>query len=78
VSNKEEVLEKFKGHEEELGEDCALGDYYVYDAIEQGYFERSGELMCPEVISESNKKKVSWAGREELKNVSDSREEIAR
>jgi hypothetical protein len=29
VSNKEEVLEKFKGHKEELGEYCALGDYYV-------------------------------------------------
>ncbi|WP_264702620.1 ankyrin repeat domain-containing protein [Wolbachia endosymbiont (group A) of Volucella inflata] len=78
VSNKEEVLEKFEGHKEELGEDCALGNYYVYDAIEQGYFERSGGLIRPEVISESNNKKVSWAEREELRRVSNSREEIAR
>ncbi|WP_143688761.1 ankyrin repeat domain-containing protein [Wolbachia endosymbiont of Laodelphax striatellus] len=70
VSNKEEVLEKFKGHEEELGEDCALGNDYVYYAIERGYFERSGKLMHPEVISESKNK---WAGREELRRTSDSR-----
>ncbi|MDV6248569.1 ankyrin repeat domain-containing protein [Wolbachia endosymbiont of Zaprionus taronus] len=73
VSNKEEVLEKFKGHEEELGEDCALGDYDIYYAIEQGYFERSGKLMHPEVISESNNK---WTEREELRK--DSMEEVAR
>ncbi|WP_236717737.1 MULTISPECIES: hypothetical protein [Wolbachia] len=76
VSNREEILEKFKGCEEELGNDCELGNYWVYDAIEQGYFERSGGLMRPEVISESNNKKVSWAEREELRRVS--REEIAR
>ncbi|MFP3028716.1 MAG: ankyrin repeat domain-containing protein [Wolbachia sp.] len=76
VSNREEILEKFKGREEELGNDCVLGDYWVYDAIEQGYFERSGGLMRPEVISESNNKKVSWTGREELRR--DSMEEIAR
>lgn len=63
VSNREEILEKFKGREEELGNDCALGDYWVYYAIEQGYFERSGGLMCPEVISESNKQKGSWVER---------------
>ncbi|MFP3031601.1 MAG: hypothetical protein ACEY3M_10865, partial [Wolbachia sp.] len=76
VSNREEILEKFKGREEELGNDCVLGDYWVYDAIEQGYFERSGGSMRPEVISESNNKKVSWTGREELRR--DSMEEIAR
>ncbi len=63
VSNREEILEKFKGREEELGNDCALGDYWVYYAIEQGYFERSGGLMRPEVISESNKQKGSWVER---------------
>ncbi|WP_425385045.1 ankyrin repeat domain-containing protein [Wolbachia endosymbiont (group B) of Schoenobius gigantella] len=73
VSNKEEVLEKFKGREEELGNDCELGNYWVYDAIEQGYFERSGGSMRPEVISESNNK---WTEREELRR--DSMEEIAR
>nr|WP_253309790.1 ankyrin repeat domain-containing protein [Rickettsia endosymbiont of Ceutorhynchus assimilis] len=70
VSDREEILEKFKGREEELGNDCELGNYWVYDAIEQGYFERSGGLMRPEVISESNNK---WTGREELRRTSDSR-----
>lgn len=73
VSNKEEVLEKFEGHEEELGEDCELGNCCVYDAIEQGYFKRTGKLMRPEVKSESNNK---WAEHEESRR--DSREEIAR
>ncbi|WP_343289088.1 ankyrin repeat domain-containing protein [Wolbachia endosymbiont of Encarsia formosa] len=63
VSNREEILEKLKGREQELGNDCALGNYWVYDAIEQGYFERSGGLMRPEVISESNKQKDSWVER---------------
>ncbi|CCE77157.1 hypothetical protein WALBB_1340001 [Wolbachia pipientis wAlbB] len=70
VSNREEILEKFKDREEELGNDCALGDYWVYYAIERGCFERSGGLMRPEVISESNNK---WTGREELRRTSDSR-----
>ncbi|WP_425383781.1 ankyrin repeat domain-containing protein [Wolbachia endosymbiont (group A) of Scoparia ambigualis] len=75
VSNREEILEKFKGREEELGNDCALGDYWVYYAIERGYFERSGGLMRPEVISESNNK---WTEREELRRTSDSRREVSR
>ncbi|MFT4327818.1 MAG: ankyrin repeat domain-containing protein [Wolbachia pipientis] len=72
VSNREEVLEKFKGRKKELSNDCVLGKDWVYDAIENGYFERSGGLMRPEVMSESNKK-VSWAEREELRKISDSR-----
>ncbi|MDE5066549.1 ankyrin repeat domain-containing protein [Wolbachia endosymbiont of Drosophila leontia] len=56
VSNREEILEKFKGREKELGNDCRLGKYWVYYAIEQGYFERSGELMHSESISQSNEK----------------------
>ncbi|WP_265035337.1 MULTISPECIES: ankyrin repeat domain-containing protein [unclassified Wolbachia] len=73
VSNREEILKKFKGRKEELGNDCALGEDWVYDAIKNGYFERSGGLMLPEVIRESGKK---WAEREELRRVS--REEITR
>ncbi|WP_038250534.1 ankyrin repeat domain-containing protein [Wolbachia endosymbiont of Glossina morsitans morsitans] len=75
VSNREEILEKFKGREEELGNDCALGDYWVYYAIERGYFERSGGLMRPEVISESNNK---WRECEELRRTSNSRREVSR
>ncbi len=45
VSNKKEILEKFKNCKEEIGEDCALGGYWVYDAIEQGYFERPEKFM---------------------------------
>ncbi|WP_264707165.1 ankyrin repeat domain-containing protein [Wolbachia endosymbiont (group A) of Acrocera orbiculus] len=75
VSNREEILEKFKGYEEELGNDCALGEDKVYDAIKNGYFERSGGLMRPEVISESNNK---WTEREELRRTSDPRREVSR
>lgn len=40
VSNKEEILEKFKNYKEELGENCLLGGSSVYDAIKQGYLKR--------------------------------------
>ncbi|UXX40631.1 ankyrin repeat domain-containing protein [Wolbachia endosymbiont of Oryzaephilus surinamensis] len=75
VSNREEILEKFKDRKEELGNDCALGEDLVYDAIENGYFERSGGLMRPEVITESNNK---WTEREELRRTSDPRREVSR
>nr|CAH7719354.1 unnamed protein product [Callosobruchus chinensis] len=41
----------------------------------KGYFERSGGLMRPEVISESNNK---WTEREELRRTSDPRREVSR
>lgn len=64
VSNKKEILEKFKDCKEELGKNCSLGGYLVYNAIEQGYFERSGKLMRSEAISQSNgQKKGSWCER---------------
>ncbi|WGJ61864.1 ankyrin repeat domain-containing protein [Wolbachia endosymbiont of Frankliniella intonsa] len=44
VSNKEEILEKFKNYKEELGENCLLGGSSVYEAIKQGYFKRPEEV----------------------------------
>lgn len=56
VSNREEILEKFKGREEDLGNDCKLGNYWVYDAIDQGYFEKSGKLcQYSQTVSSSAK-----------------------
>lgn len=72
------LLKEIKSYNEEIGQNCLLGGLSVIEAIDQGVFPRSGGLMRPEVISESNKRKVSWAGREELRRVSDSREEITR
>lgn len=45
VSDKEEILEKFKNYKEELGENCLLGGSSVYDAIKQGYFKRPEEVL---------------------------------
>ncbi|GFQ64086.1 ankyrin repeat domain protein [Trichonephila clavata] len=53
VSNKKEILEKFKDCKEELGKNCSLGGYLVYNAIERGYFERSGKLCQPSEIMSS-------------------------
>uniref|UniRef100_A0A3B0IVD4 OTU domain-containing protein n=1 Tax=Wolbachia endosymbiont of Aleurodicus dispersus TaxID=1288877 RepID=A0A3B0IVD4_9RICK len=71
VSNREEILEKFKGHEEELGEDCTLGDYYVYYAIEQGYFERSGKLCQYSQTIRSSAKTVNKKQQllQDLRNI---------
>ncbi|MGL9725366.1 MAG: hypothetical protein ACR5KV_01100 [Wolbachia sp.] len=41
VSNKKEILEKFKNCKEELGKGCVFCGYCVYDTIEQEYFKRS-------------------------------------
>uniref|UniRef100_A0A3B0JG30 Phosphocholine transferase AnkX n=1 Tax=Wolbachia endosymbiont of Aleurodicus floccissimus TaxID=2152762 RepID=A0A3B0JG30_9RICK len=45
VSNKEEILEKFKNYKEELGENCLLGGSSVYDAIKQGYFKGPEKVL---------------------------------
>ncbi|MGL9759184.1 MAG: ankyrin repeat domain-containing protein [Wolbachia sp.] len=80
VSNKKEILEKFKNCKEELGKNCLLGGYRVYDAIEQGYFKRSGKLMRSEVMSQSNgqTKKSSWVGREEIRRAPSFEETVSR
>ncbi|WMT84940.1 hypothetical protein NMD99_02890 [Wolbachia endosymbiont of Listronotus oregonensis] len=77
VSNKKEILEKFKNCKEELGKNCSFGGYLVYDAIEQGYFERSGKLMRSEAMSQSNgKTEESWCER--ISRVSNSEQTTSR
>ncbi|WP_250294742.1 ankyrin repeat domain-containing protein [Wolbachia endosymbiont of Oedothorax gibbosus] len=80
VSNKEEILEKFKNCKEELGKNCSFGGYRVCDAIEQGYFERSGKLMRSEAMSQSNgqTKKSSWVVREEIRRAPSFEETVSR
>ncbi len=65
----EDLFEEIASHEE-IGQNCLLGGLSVIEAIDQGVFARSGGLMRPEVISESNNK---WTGREELRRTYDSR-----
>ncbi|BET37113.1 hypothetical protein [Wolbachia pipientis] len=72
----EDLFEEIASHEE-IGQNCLLGGLSVIEAIDRGVFARSGGLMRPEVISESNKNKDSWVGREELRRASDSRGKIA-
>ncbi|WP_341823068.1 ankyrin repeat domain-containing protein [Wolbachia endosymbiont (group A) of Clivina fossor] len=60
---------------EEIGQNCLLGGLSVIEAIDRGVFARSGGLMRPEVISESNNK---WTEREELRRTSDPRREVSR
>ncbi|WP_265015232.1 ankyrin repeat domain-containing protein [Wolbachia endosymbiont (group B) of Camptogramma bilineatum] len=72
----EDLFEEIASHEE-IGQNCLLGGLPVIEAIDRGVFARSGGLMRPEVISESNKNKDSWVGREELRRASNSRGKIA-
>lgn len=60
---------------EKIGQNCLLGGLSVIEAIDRGVFARSGGLMHPEVISESNNK---WTEREELRRTSDPRREVSR
>ncbi|WP_353286515.1 hypothetical protein [Wolbachia endosymbiont (group A) of Crataerina pallida] len=70
----EDLFEEIASHEE-IGQNCLLGGLSVIEAIDQGVFARSGGLMRPEVISESNNK---WTEREELRRTSDPRREVSR
>lgn len=64
VSNKKEILEKFKNCKEKLGKNCLLGGLSVNEAIEQGFFDRSGKSMRSEAVSQSNRKtEESWCER---------------
>lgn len=74
----EDLLEDIESYNEEIGQNCLLGGLSVIKAKNQGFFVRSSGLIRPEVISESNNKKVSWAEREELRKISDSRGEVSR
>ncbi|MGL9725477.1 MAG: hypothetical protein ACR5KV_01850 [Wolbachia sp.] len=44
VSNKKEILEKFKNYKEELGKGYVFCDYCAYNTIKQGYFKDLKDL----------------------------------
>ncbi len=58
----QEMWEKLKNCKEEIGENCSLGEYLVYDAIEQGYFERPGQ-PSEKIILPNEQKKGKWCER---------------
>ncbi|WP_341816496.1 ankyrin repeat domain-containing protein [Wolbachia endosymbiont (group A) of Agelastica alni] len=61
---KVEDQEKWKNCNEKIGENCLLGGLSVNEAIEQGFFVRSGKLMRSEAMSQSNgKTEESWCER---------------
>ncbi|WP_353274125.1 ankyrin repeat domain-containing protein [Wolbachia endosymbiont (group A) of Ennomos erosarius] len=78
VSNKKEILEKFKDCKEELGKNCSLGGYLVYNAIEKGYFERFGKLMRSEAISQSNGKTGPLTKLDEIRGALSFKETVNR
>ncbi|MFP3024134.1 MAG: ankyrin repeat domain-containing protein [Wolbachia sp.] len=58
----QEKWKKLKNCEEEIGQNCLLGGYSVYDAIEQGYFEKYEALHQPseKITLPNEEKKNSW------------------
>ncbi|WP_410541917.1 ankyrin repeat domain-containing protein [Wolbachia endosymbiont (group B) of Silvanus unidentatus] len=67
--NNQDLLEQLKNCGEKLGKNCLLGGYSVYDAIEQGYFERYGKP------SQSHSTSKTWADKVQESRKSQ-REEI--
>ncbi|WCR58414.1 ankyrin repeat domain-containing protein [Wolbachia endosymbiont of Ctenocephalides felis wCfeJ] len=61
----QEMWEKLKNCEEEIGKNCSLGRYSVYDAVERGYFERPEKLRQPseKIILPDEQKKGEWCRR---------------
>ncbi|WP_353283369.1 ankyrin repeat domain-containing protein [Wolbachia endosymbiont (group A) of Pogonocherus hispidulus] len=66
--NNQGLLEQLKNCNEKIGKNCLLGGYSVYDAIEQGYFERYGKP------SQSHSTSKTWADKvqESRRNQSES------
>lgn len=56
--NNQDLLKQLENCKEELGKNCLLGRYSVYNAIKQGYFERSSSTpkTWVERIQESNQR----------------------
>ncbi|WP_341822370.1 ankyrin repeat domain-containing protein [Wolbachia endosymbiont (group A) of Clivina fossor] len=76
--NNQDLLKQLKDCKEEIGKNCSFGGYLVYDAIEQGYFERSGKLMRSEAMSQSNGKIGPLTKLDEIRGVSSFKETVSR
>ncbi|QDH18675.1 hypothetical protein wCauA_03470 [Wolbachia endosymbiont of Carposina sasakii] len=75
----QEKWKKLQNCEERIGEKCLLGGCSVRDAIERGFFTRSGELIRSETISQSDATKVGpWAKREKMRKASSLEETVGR
>lgn len=77
VSNRKEILEKFKNCNEKIGKNCLLGELSVNQAIEQGFFVRSGKLTHSEAISQFNGK-TPLTKLDEIRGASSFKETVSR
>ncbi|WP_265036675.1 ankyrin repeat domain-containing protein [Wolbachia endosymbiont (group A) of Anomoia purmunda] len=75
--NNQGLLERLKNCDEKIGKNCLLGGLPVNQAIEQGFFVRSGKLMRSETMSQSNgKTEESWC--EKISKASNSEQTTSR
>ncbi|MGL9758417.1 MAG: ankyrin repeat domain-containing protein [Wolbachia sp.] len=76
----QQMLKKLEDQKEEIGKNCLLGGLSVNQAIEQGFFDRSGKLMRSEAMSQSNgqTKKSSWVKHEEIRRAPSFEETVSR
>ncbi|MBA8754678.1 hypothetical protein HCR08_00745 [Wolbachia pipientis] len=75
----QEKWKKLQNCEERIGEKFLLGGCSVRDAIERGFFTRSGELIRSETINQSDATKVdSWTKREKMRKASSLEETVGR
>ncbi|NSM57054.1 hypothetical protein HET73_07155 [Wolbachia endosymbiont of Atemnus politus] len=51
----QEKWKRLKSYNEEIGKNCRFGGLLVKEAVEQGFFTRSGKLICSEEMSSSKK-----------------------
>ncbi|MFP3016025.1 MAG: ankyrin repeat domain-containing protein [Wolbachia sp.] len=68
--NNQDLLEQLKNCGEKLGENCLLGGYSVYNAIEHGYFERSEKPSQSPSTSKTLAEKVQESRRNQHESIS--------
>ncbi|WP_264329746.1 MULTISPECIES: ankyrin repeat domain-containing protein [unclassified Wolbachia] len=74
----QDLLKQLKDCKEKIGENCLLGELSVNQAIEQGFFVRSGKLMRSETMSQSDGKIGPLTKLDEIRGASSFKETVSR
>ncbi len=74
--NNQDLLKQLKGCKEEIGKNCLLGELSVNEAIEQGFFDRSGKLRQPSETMSSSVNSSQQSHGYELKAAQPTKQQL--
>ncbi|MGL9779643.1 MAG: ankyrin repeat domain-containing protein [Wolbachia sp.] len=74
--NNQDLLKQLKGCKEEIGKNCLLGELPFNQAIEQGFFDRSGKLRQPSETMSSSVNSSQQSHGYELKAAQPTKQQL--